>query len=170
MCLFPNVEIVQGKQSQGASNIYTEIDGTTVEGETALDSAVLEQNPAYLLESSNTNVYANEGADVTYYTPMDGAEMEGEEDGMKCEEDRTDVTYYTPMDEGGEQDDEEGQLMGGRVKLIVAGGRTHDGKDMPDRELSEGAVIGEGGRSNGEHDVASETVPDEDDSTYTPYI
>ena len=162
--------MVQRKQSQGASNIYTEIDGTTVEGETALDSAVLEQSPAYLIESSNLEVYANEGADVTYYTPMDGAEMEGEEDGMKCEEDRTDVTYYTPMDEEGEQDKEEGQLVGGRVKLIVAGGRTEDGQDVPDRKLSEGAAIGESGRSSGEHDIASKTAPDEDNSTYTPYI
>ena len=163
MHLFPNTEMVQGKQSQGASNIYTEIDGTTVEGVTALDSAVLEPNPAYLLESSNLEVYANEGADVIYYTPMDGAEMEEEEDG-------TDVTYYTPMDEGGEQDEEEGQLVGGRVKLIVAGGRTEDGLDMLDRELSEGAAIGEGGRNSGEHDIANETAPDKDDSTYTPYI
>ena len=162
--------MVQGKQSQGASNMYTEIDGTTVEGETALDSAVLEQNPAYLLESSNTEVYANEGANVTYYTPMDGADLEGEEDGMRREEDRTDVTYYSPMDEGGELDEEEGQLVGGRVELIVAGGRTADGQDMPNRELSEGAAIGECGGSNGEHDVANETAPDEDDSAYTPYI
>ena len=170
MRLFPNTEMVQGKQSQGASKIYTEIDGTTVEGETALDSAVLEPNPAYLLESANLEDYANEGANVTYYTPMDGADLEGEEDRMRREEDRTDVTYYTPMDEEGEQEEDEGKLVGGRVKLNEAGERTEDGQEVPDRELSEGAAIGEGGGSNGEHDVANETAPDEDDSTYTPYI
>ena len=104
-----------------------------------------------------------EGADATYYTPMDAGEVD---------EKGVDATYYTPKDIG--EVEEKGKGVQNRTVLKEAEQRN---RAEGDGNLNCGAITlgksNEADGSSGEESVmgeVKETASDEEDNTYTAYI